>query len=138
MWRMTPQPPRPTLAATTLDAPDALELAGFYRQLLGWSTRKEESDWGEIAAPGGSAALSFQTEPRYTRPTWPSTGSGQQMMMHLDIEVDDLTSAVGHALAVGATEADFQPQDDVRVLLAPAGHPFCLFVTARGTDRSAG
>jgi hypothetical protein len=24
--------------------------------------------------------------------------------------------------------ADFQPQDDVRVLRDPAGHPFCLFV----------
>ena len=24
--------------------------------------------------------------------------------------------------------AEFQPQDDVRVLLDPAGHPFCLWV----------
>ena len=24
--------------------------------------------------------------------------------------------------------ADFQPQDDVRVCLDPAGHPFCLFL----------
>ena len=52
------------------------------------------------------------------------------MMMHLDVEVDDLPSAVDHALAIGATLAEFQPQDDVRVLLDPAGHPFCLFVHA--------
>ena len=26
-----------------------------------------------------------------------------------------------------ATLADFQPQKDVRVLLDPAGHPFCLY-----------
>lgn len=26
------------------------------------------------------------------------------------------------------TLAQFQPQDDVRVYLDPAGHPFCLFV----------
>ena len=28
----------------------------------------------------------------------------------------------------GATLADFQPQEDVRVYLDPAGHPFCLFL----------
>lgn len=50
------------------------------------------------------------------------------MMMHLDIEVDDLPSAADHALALGASVADFQPQADVRVLFDPAGHPFCLFV----------
>ena len=27
-----------------------------------------------------------------------------------------------------ATVADFQPQDDVRVMLDPAGHPFCLYL----------
>lgn len=50
------------------------------------------------------------------------------MMMHLDIEVNDLSSAVELALALGATVTDFQPQDDVRVLFDPAGHPLCLFV----------
>ena len=32
-----------------------------------------------------------------------------------------------HAVELGATVAEFQPQDDVRVLLDPAGHPFCLY-----------
>jgi Glyoxalase-like domain len=49
-------------------------------------------------------------------------------MLHLDILVDDLGTAGAHALAAGATLADFQPQDDVRVYLDPAGHPFCLFL----------
>jgi hypothetical protein len=49
------------------------------------------------------------------------------MMMHLDIRVDDLEAGVEHALAQGARLAEFQPQDDVRVLLDPAGHPFCFF-----------
>ncbi|MER8007805.1 VOC family protein [Streptomyces sp. NPDC094149] len=120
--------PRFTLAATTLDAPDARELARFYERLLGWPVRKEETGWVEIAPPDGGAGLSFQTEPLYTRPRWPSARSAQQMMMHLDIEVDDLPSAVEQAVALGGTVADFQPQDDVRVLLDPAGHPFCLFV----------
>lgn len=123
--------PRFTLAATTLDAPDARELARFYQGLLGWPLRKEEPGWVEIAPPDGTGAgLSFQTEPLYTRPQWPSTRSEQQMMMHLDIEVEDLASAVEHAVGLGATVANHQPQDDVRVLLDPAGHPFCLFVEA--------
>jgi catechol 2,3-dioxygenase-like lactoylglutathione lyase family enzyme len=126
-------PPRCTVAATTLDAPDARELARFYERLLGWPVRKEEAGWVEIGPPGGGAGLSFQTEPLFTRPQWPSTRSGQQMMMHLDIEVNELASAVEHALALGATLADFQPQDGVRVLLDPAGHPFCLFVRPGAT-----
>jgi hypothetical protein len=49
------------------------------------------------------------------------------MMMHLDFEVVDLEAAVTHALEVGAELAAYQPQQDVRVLLDPAGHPFCLY-----------
>src|SRR3954471_15906388 len=126
-------PPRCTVAATTLDAPDARELARFYGRLLGWPVRKEEAGWVEIGPPGGGGGLALQTEPLFTRPQWPSTRSGQQMMMHLDIEVNELASAVEHALALGATLADFQPQDGVRVLLDPAGHPFCLFVRPGAT-----
>ena len=49
------------------------------------------------------------------------------MMLHLDFEVVDLAAAVAHAVELGAQEAEFQPQDDVRVMLDPAGHPFCLY-----------
>ena len=50
------------------------------------------------------------------------------MMMHLEIKVDDLEASVAHAVAQGATLAGFQPQEDVRVCLDPAGHPFCLYL----------
>ena len=50
------------------------------------------------------------------------------MMMHLEIEVDDLAAGVTHAVAEGATLAEYQPQHDVRVCLDPAGHPFCLWI----------
>jgi hypothetical protein len=49
------------------------------------------------------------------------------MMMHLDFEVVDLEAAVAHALELGAEEAHVRPQENVRVLLDPAGHPFCLY-----------
>jgi hypothetical protein len=43
------------------------------------------------------------------------------------VQVEDLVAATAFAQSLGAQVAEFQPQDDVRVLLDPAGHPFCLF-----------
>jgi len=51
-------------------------------------------------------------------------------MLHLDVAVDDLEVAVTASVALGATIADYQPQDSVRVLLDPEGHPFCLYADA--------
>jgi catechol 2,3-dioxygenase-like lactoylglutathione lyase family enzyme len=120
--------PRLTLTATVLDAPDARELAYFYRRLLGWQVRTDEPGWVTLRPPGGGAGLSFQTEAAYAPPTWPAGPGDRQMMTHLDIEVDDLEAAGAHAAAAGATLADYQPQEKVRVYLDPAGHPFCLWV----------
>ena len=47
---------------------------------------------------------------------------------HVGSKVDDLEASVAHAVAQGATLAGFQPQEDVRVCLDPAGHPFCLYL----------
>jgi catechol 2,3-dioxygenase-like lactoylglutathione lyase family enzyme len=120
--------PRLTVTGTNIDAPDANVLADFYRRLLGWETRVEEPGWVILRPPEGGQTLSFQTEERYVRPVWPTGPGDQQMMMHLEIKVDDLGASVAHAVAQGATLASFQPQDDVRVCLDPAGHPFCLFL----------
>ena len=117
-----------TLRAVVLDSPDAQELAAFYRRLLGWDTDEDEPGWVKLRPPGGGASLSFQTESAYVRPVWPAGPGDPQMSMHLDIHVDDLDEASAHAVAAGATGAEFQPQDDVRVHLDPAGHPFCLFL----------
>jgi catechol 2,3-dioxygenase-like lactoylglutathione lyase family enzyme len=124
--------PRLTVTGTNIDAPDANALADFYRRLLGWTTRTEEPGW-VVIQPGasdqaGSGTLNFQTESRYVRPVWPTGPGDQQMMMHLEIKVDDLEASVAHAVAQGATLAAFQPQEDVRVCLDPAGHPFCLYL----------
>ena len=120
--------PAMRLTATVLDAPDPRELARFYQRLLGWPVGADEPDWVTLVPPEGSSGLSFQREPVYERPTWPAVRDRQQMMLHLDIEVDDLEAAGAHAVAAGATLAEFQPQDDVRVYLDPVGHPFCLYV----------
>ncbi|SDR95281.1 VOC family protein [Actinopolymorpha singaporensis] len=120
--------PRMQVTATVLESSDAQALAAFYVRLLGWKVVQDEPHWVRLDREDGGAALSFQTEPSYVRPTWPATEGAQQMMAHLDINVDDLDAAGAHAEAAGATLADYQPQDDVRVYLDPAGHPFCLYL----------
>ncbi|WP_151485073.1 VOC family protein [Streptomyces albicerus] len=128
------------VSTVVLDAHDAHELAGFYRRLLGYEVRSEEPHWVLIGPPPGEEgiALSFETEPEYVPPVWPTRKPGdQQMMLHLDIQVDDLAGETARAVAEGATVADYQPQDDVRVLLDPSGHPFCLWVETPEQDASA-
>ncbi|CAL9485677.1 VOC family protein [Streptomyces sp. enrichment culture] len=120
------------LSTVVLDAHDAQELAAFYVRLLGYEVRAEEPHWVLIGPPPGTegTALAFETEREYVRPVWPTRNPGdQQMMLHLDIEVDDLEAETARAVAEGAVLADHQPQDDVRVLLDPSGHPFCLWVS---------
>ncbi len=113
-----------------LDCPDASALARFYSDLLGWTIEKDEPGWAAMRPPGSVAYLGFQTSPEYVPPVWPPAPGEQQMMLHLDFEVDDLKGAVEDALAAGARLADHQPQENVRVMLDPAGHPFCLYASS--------
>jgi hypothetical protein len=110
-----------------LDAPDAHALAHFYSELLGWKIAKAGADDVALGPSDGVAYLAIQNSEGYVRPTWPNEETRQQMMMHLDFEVSDLSAAVAHALELGAEEAEHQPQENVRVMLDPAGHPFCLY-----------
>ena len=120
------------LHSTVLGAPEPRELAEFYRRLLGWRYRDDDDDpdWVVLKPADASdlaTGLSFQREEHHVPPTWPAGPGDQQMQLHLDIGVDDLDAAVTRAEALGAVKADFQPQSLVRVMLDPAGHPFCLF-----------
>jgi catechol 2,3-dioxygenase-like lactoylglutathione lyase family enzyme len=116
------------LTAAVLGTPDPRGLARFYQRLLGWPIRDDEADWATLRPADGGTGLSFQLESDHVPPVWPPVPGSQQMQQHLDIEVDDLEAAVAHAVAAGAEVAGFQPQDEVRVCLDPAGHPFCLWV----------
>lgn len=114
-----------------LDAPDPQALGLFYAEVLGWRVHKNKPNEFVLEGPEGSESyISFQPQnsAEWVRPVWPAQDGQQQMMMHLDVEVGDLEASVAHAVELGATVADFQPQDDVRVLQDPAGHPFCLYV----------
>jgi catechol 2,3-dioxygenase-like lactoylglutathione lyase family enzyme len=115
------------LAATVVGADDPRTLADFYQRLLGWIRLDDKPGWVRLQPPSGGTGLSFQHEADYVRPAWPPQAGEPQMTMHLDIAVDDVDTSVAWAEAAGAVLADYQPQNDVRVMLDPAGHPFCIF-----------
>lgn len=128
--------PRTVITGPTLDAADPVRLARFYERLLGWEIVAHEGPrpgfppedaWLKLRAPDQSLKIEVQWDSEYRPPVWPPMAGEQQMMMHLDIGVDDLDDGVRWAVGCGATLAAHQPQRDVRVLIDPAGHPFCLF-----------
>jgi len=131
--------PRMRVSSIVLGAADPKALADFYQRLLGWEITEQypaqpglppQDGWAMLRPPPGEPGLrglAIQWEPDYLPPAWPPVPGKQQMMLHLDIAVEDLLAGVAWALHAGATLADHQPQDHVRVLLDPAGHPFCLF-----------
>ncbi|GAA1234698.1 VOC family protein [Oryzihumus leptocrescens] len=111
---------------TAIEAPDPGALARFYSELLGWPIGHEEPGTAIVAAAPEGPFVVFQQAQGYHAPVWPPVDGQQRPMMHLDFQVGDLDGAVAEALALGATLAAEQPQEHVRVLLDPAGHPFCL------------
>ena len=89
-----------------------------YAGSLNHSDRK----WQSAACKDGR-----QKAESYEPPVWPPEPGKQGMQMHIEVEVDDLAAAVEHAVELGARVAEHQPQENVRVMLDPAGHPFCLY-----------
>lgn len=115
---------------TILGTPNPAGLARFYAGLLGGEVDESDPTFVTLLVrPTDTTSLAFQLEPDHVPPTWPAPSPGQQQMqVHLDVGVTDLAPAVADALALGARLAGVQPQDDVRVMLDPAGHPFCLYL----------
>ena len=117
-----------TLRAVVLDCPDPMRLAEFYAALVGGEiTGAEGDDWVSLR-DGAEVRLSFQQADDHQAPFWPDPTRPQQF--HLDVTVDDVDTAEEQVLAIGATKTDLQPgveaDENWRVYLDPAGHPFCL------------
>jgi catechol 2,3-dioxygenase-like lactoylglutathione lyase family enzyme len=112
---------------TVLSARDPVALAHFYSALLGLEIARESPEWVTIGFPGSTHYVAFAVDEHHEAPAWPSEPGRPTMQLHLDLGAADVDAAVEDALALGAVLAEVQPQDDVRVLLDPAGHPFCLY-----------
>lgn len=118
------------LYSFTLDCRDPHQLAALYAALLKWEVLSINEDFTCVCAPGtGQGAypgILFQRNPEYAPPVWPEEPEAQQQMAHMDFAVNDLEKAVQHAVHCGAAIAQEQFSDGWKVMLDPAGHPFCL------------
>jgi hypothetical protein len=126
---MTDHAPGPRLrfAGVSLDCADPAVLADFYLALLGGETLWQSAGSVGIRVPG--LVLAMQRVEDYRRPAWPGSS-----VVHLDLTAGadaagagaDAGGAAARAVSAGAVLADYQPDPRWRVMLDPAGHPFCI------------
>ncbi|SUA73341.1 Predicted enzyme related to lactoylglutathione lyase [Nocardia otitidiscaviarum] len=118
------------LGSITLDCDDPAALATFWSTLLGGEITYSTAT--VAVARVGDLLISATRVEDYRPPTWPEDTLPKQI--HLDLGADDLDAAEAEAVLAGATPVAKQPAPDrFRVLLDPAGHPFCLTLTANLT-----
>lgn len=111
------------LGAVSVDCSDPAALSDFYRNVLDLNVMFSSPDF--VALQGAGVLLTFQRVAEHQRPSWPSGPVPKQL--HFELAVSNLDAAESRILALGATKADVQPQPDKwRVLIDPAGHPFCI------------
>jgi hypothetical protein len=114
------------VAGISLDCADPDVLADFYVALL-----DGERLWSKPSSVGvraGNLLLVSQRVAHYQPPSRPGNS-----VVHLDLTAGEhLDEPVARALALGATAAEFQPDPRWRILLDPAGHPFCITTVTAG------
>jgi catechol 2,3-dioxygenase-like lactoylglutathione lyase family enzyme len=128
------------MSGPVLDAPDVAQLTRFYEQLLGWEVvdfagprpgHPPGDGWSKLRPADGSTKIEIQFEEHFVSPVWPGAPGQQGMQQHLDFWVEDVAAGVAWAITCGAREAAPQPanrdQTRLRIMLDPAGHPFCLW-----------
>ena len=121
------------LSSVVIDSDNAEKLSEFYKNLLGWE--KKVYDHGENGMwitlrnkEQSTTRLVFQKADNYISPIWPEENNSQQQMLHLDFYSNDVEKDVERAISLGATLATYQ-SGDWKVLMDPAGHPFCIVPT---------
>ena len=112
------------LKMTTLDCADPRAEAAFWSALLGWSVVAAEDEYAMLVPADGGPALGFGRVEAYEPPAWPNDRGSKQF--HFDLKAGDIAAAERRCVELGATVPDDQPGETWRVLLDPAGHPFCL------------
>lgn len=111
------------LGAVSLNCSDPHELAVFYSALLEKEIAFESEDFAALQLD--NIWLSFQRVADFKPSTWPSNETPS--IAHLDFSVSNLDDGEAAAVAAGATKAQVQPDPERwRVLLDPAGNPFCV------------
>ncbi len=107
----------------TLDCADPRVEAAFWSGVFGWEVAHAEDEYAMVVGDG--TTLGFGRIEGYAPPSWPDDRGVKQF--HLVLAVEDMPTTEAACVALGATVPDFQPGEERwRVLLDPAGHPFCL------------
>lgn len=118
------QPGSVRFVGVSLDCADPVQLAEFYLQLLGGRILWRKDSSVGVQVPG--VLLIPQKVANYRRPVWPGAS-----IVHLDLTAgNQLDEPEQRAVALGASVADPQSDPRWRVLLDPAGHPFCITTLA--------
>ncbi|WP_026361367.1 VOC family protein [Amycolatopsis nigrescens] len=111
------------LGLITLDCQDPVALAAFWAELLDGAIVFSTDTVQVVKFDSG--VIGALHVPDYRPPTWPAGDTPKHI--HLDFAVADLDEAEAEALRLGAQRAAEQPSPDRwRVMLDPAGHPFCF------------
>lgn len=117
------------LTQLVLECGDAEELARFWQRVLDLDEPEGDADWLTLRwEPVGR--LSCHRVEGYRPPAWPGVGGEQQV--HVDLLVEDLSSASLAVMEAGArvlTDVRDPGPKAWRVFADPAGHPFCLVST---------
>lgn len=110
----------------TIDCADPRQEGAFWSAVLGWDLVYDDGTCAMLQGP--TQALGFGRQDGYEAPGWPNDNGTKQS--HLDLAVDDIPAVEARCLELGATLPAPQPAEAEggtwRVLLDPAGHPFCL------------
>jgi hypothetical protein len=107
----------------TLDCAEPRPVAEFWAAMLDGEVVFETAQ--AVGVHADHVWLSAIRIDGYRPPTWPDDAVPKQI--HLDLDVEDLDAAVAAAARLGAVAAEVQPAPEARrIMLDPAGHPFCL------------
>jgi catechol 2,3-dioxygenase-like lactoylglutathione lyase family enzyme len=137
-------PKFPVLMHTALDATDCRELAEFYRVFLGLRYRAgdeppadgsaDDVGWLVLVDESGQRVLAFNQVASLARPTWPTDEVPKQMHQDFRVaSVAELEEQRGRAQELGGVLLYDRSDDEAEPLYAladPAGHPFCILVSA--------
>lgn len=110
----------------SIDCKDPEKQCDFYTKLLGWN-KGVLFNCPAVINDNGFVILFMECDFEYIPPVWPEQSGKQQKHLHLDLQVDDLPSAVAEAERLGAKKAESQFGGSHFVtMIDPEGHPFCL------------
>ncbi|MGH3243151.1 MAG: VOC family protein [Spirillospora sp.] len=124
--RRPPSSPPPSSSPPSSAAPDLQALARLYRRPLGWTVVGRSCGTiprGSCDRPTAGLGCRSRQSVSTRRPHSPPLPGSQQIMAHLDIEVDALDAPCERPEAMGAAMVPPSPSSSLRRTFAPSWTP---------------